>query len=170
MVPHGRLQDLETPYPGGNLFSLASGGAVFIRDPGGKLGEDQLNGGRFGTLSPAHWERILPLLQENERLFGISIDDHLLTVDGAGGGTGMSPWRMMNEWGVPTVYLQSLLYQYLKQLDEKGAYIPCCAMAGFFSVCVTGLSLRILHTRQSAVNVFACIITVCTSLPSAGFT
>jgi hypothetical protein len=29
----------------------------------------------------------------------------LLTVDGAGGGTGMSPWRMMNEWGIPTVYL-----------------------------------------------------------------
>jgi glutamate synthase domain-containing protein 2 len=58
----------------------------------------------------------------------------LLTVDGAGGGTGMSPWRMMNEWGVPTVYLQSLLYQYLKQLDEKGAYIPCCAMAGGLSL------------------------------------
>ncbi len=26
----------------------------------------------------------------------------LLTVDGAPGGTGMSPWRMMEEWGVPT--------------------------------------------------------------------
>jgi hypothetical protein len=25
----------------------------------------------------------------------------LLTVDGAGGGTGMSPWRTMNEWGIP---------------------------------------------------------------------
>ncbi len=37
----------------------------------------------------------------------------LLTVDGAGGGTGMSPWRMMNEWGIPTVYLESLLYEYL---------------------------------------------------------
>jgi glutamate synthase domain-containing protein 2 len=58
----------------------------------------------------------------------------LLTVDGAGGGTGMSPWRMMNEWGVPTVYLQSLLYQYLKQLEQKGAFIPCCAMAGGLSL------------------------------------
>jgi glutamate synthase domain-containing protein 2 len=58
----------------------------------------------------------------------------LLTVDGAGGGTGMSPWRMMNEWGVPTVYLQSLLYQYLRQLEEKGAFIPCCAMAGGLSL------------------------------------
>ena len=54
----------------------------------------------------------------------------LLTVDGAGGGTGMSPWRMMNEWGVPTVYLESLLYQFLKRLEQKGAFIPSCAIAG----------------------------------------
>jgi glutamate synthase domain-containing protein 2 len=54
----------------------------------------------------------------------------LLTVDGAGGGTGMSPWRMMNEWGVPTVYLESLLYQYLRRLERKGAFIPTCAIAG----------------------------------------
>ena len=58
----------------------------------------------------------------------------LLTVDGAGGGTGMSPWRMMNEWGVPTVYLESLLYQYLKRLEQKGAFIPSCAMAGGFAL------------------------------------
>lgn len=54
----------------------------------------------------------------------------LLTVDGAGGGTGMSPWRMMNEWGIPLVYLESLLYQYLKRLDEKGEFVPSCAVAG----------------------------------------
>jgi len=54
----------------------------------------------------------------------------LLTVDGAGGGTGMSPWRMMNEWGIPTVYLESLLYKFLKKLDEKGEFIPSCAIAG----------------------------------------
>jgi len=54
----------------------------------------------------------------------------LLTVDGAGGGTGMSPWRMMNEWGIPTVYLESLLHKFLKRLDEKGAFIPSCAIAG----------------------------------------
>jgi glutamate synthase domain-containing protein 2 len=54
----------------------------------------------------------------------------LLTVDGAGGGTGMSPWRMMNEWGIPTVYLESLLYQFLRRLEKKGAFIPTCAIAG----------------------------------------
>lgn len=57
----------------------------------------------------------------------------LLTVDGAGGGTGMSPWRMMNEWGVPPVELHSLLYQYAKQLAGGGKYIPTLAVAGGFT-------------------------------------
>jgi len=54
----------------------------------------------------------------------------LLTIDGAGGGTGMSPWRMMNEWGIPTVYLAALCYQHLEVLKENGAYIPPVALAG----------------------------------------
>ncbi len=57
----------------------------------------------------------------------------LLTVDGAGGGTGMSPWRMMNEWGVPPVELHSLLYQYAKHLADKGEYVPALAVAGGFT-------------------------------------
>jgi len=57
----------------------------------------------------------------------------LLTVDGAGGGTGMSPWRMMNEWGVPPVYLHSLLYQYVRRLSERGEYIPAIAVGGGFA-------------------------------------
>ena len=57
----------------------------------------------------------------------------LLTVDGAGGGTGMSPWRMMNEWGVPPVELHSLLYQYAKRLADKGEYVPALALAGGFT-------------------------------------
>lgn len=58
----------------------------------------------------------------------------LLTVDGAGGGTGMSPWRMMNEWGIPTVYIQALLVKYLDKLSYKGAYVPPVAIAGGFTL------------------------------------
>jgi glutamate synthase domain-containing protein 1/glutamate synthase domain-containing protein 3 len=76
----GRLIELETPYPGGNLFSLASGGAVYMRDPRRKVGEDQLNGGRFAPLSGADWALIKPYLEENEELFGIPVSA-LLTVD-----------------------------------------------------------------------------------------
>jgi glutamate synthase domain-containing protein 2 len=57
----------------------------------------------------------------------------LLTVDGAGGGTGMSPWRMMNEWGVPPVELHSMLYSYAKTLADKGEHLPALAVAGGFT-------------------------------------
>lgn len=78
---NGVLEELETPYPGGNLFSLASGGAIYLRDPHRRVAGEQLNGGVFTPLTVADWELIEPYLQENQRLFGIEIDD-LLTVDG----------------------------------------------------------------------------------------
>jgi len=57
----------------------------------------------------------------------------LLTIDGSGGGTGMSPWRMMQEWGIPTFYLQSMAYRFAKRLASRGEWIPDLAMAGGFS-------------------------------------
>ncbi len=57
----------------------------------------------------------------------------LLTVDAAGGGTGMSPWRMMNEWGIPPVELHSMLHNYAKKLSDKGKHVPAIAVAGGFT-------------------------------------
>jgi len=77
----GNIVPLPDPYPGSNMFSLASGGAIYVRDPENKCDEQQLNGGHFAPLTDADWNLILPYLEENERLFGISVKD-LLTVNG----------------------------------------------------------------------------------------
>ncbi len=45
----------------------------------------------------------------------------LVTIDGAGGGTGMSPWRMMVEWGMPTFYLEAMTYELCSMLAAKEA-------------------------------------------------
>jgi glutamate synthase domain-containing protein 3 len=78
----GSITEYDSPYPGSNIFSLASGGAIYIRDPHRKLVDEQLNGGEYTEMTDADWNLILPYLQENEKLFGISLD-RLLTVDGA---------------------------------------------------------------------------------------
>ena len=57
----------------------------------------------------------------------------LVTIDGSGGGTGMSPWRMMQEWGVPTFYLQSMAFECARKLATRGEWVPNLAMAGGFS-------------------------------------
>ncbi|PIU49571.1 MAG: glutamate synthase [Desulfobacterales bacterium CG07_land_8_20_14_0_80_52_14] len=78
----GKIVNQDTPYPGSNLFSLASGGAIYVRDPFKKVVPDQLNGGELVGLSPEDWRLILPFLKENERLFGISVENDLLKVNG----------------------------------------------------------------------------------------
>ena len=78
----GALLPLDRPYPGSNLLSLASGGAIYVRDPHRTLVDEQLNGGAYRPMGGADWKLILPYLEENERLFGIRIREDLLTVDG----------------------------------------------------------------------------------------
>jgi len=57
----------------------------------------------------------------------------LLTIDGAPGGTGMSPWRMMCEWGIPSIYLHSMAVELADLLKSKGGWVPDLAFAGGFS-------------------------------------
>lgn len=57
----------------------------------------------------------------------------LLTIDGAPGGTGMSPWRMMEEWGMPSLYLHSAAHEFAKILTQRGERVPDLAFAGGFS-------------------------------------
>jgi len=57
----------------------------------------------------------------------------LLTIDGAPGGTGMSPWRMMEEWGMPSLYLHAAAADFCQKLADKGERVPDIAFAGAFS-------------------------------------
>ncbi|MCX5709756.1 MAG: glutamate synthase-related protein [Candidatus Omnitrophica bacterium] len=54
----------------------------------------------------------------------------LLTIDGSGGGTGMSPWNMMESWGVPSLLLHAKAYEYAKLLEKKGKQVVDMAFAG----------------------------------------
>ncbi len=54
----------------------------------------------------------------------------LLTIDGAGGGTGMSPWNMMETWGVPSLHLHAKAREYAGILAEQGYDVVDMAFAG----------------------------------------
>ncbi|MAG13514.1 MAG: FMN-binding glutamate synthase family protein [Spirochaetales bacterium] len=54
----------------------------------------------------------------------------LLTVDGAGGGTGMSPWNMMETWGVPSIFLHAKTREYAEIIEKKSGGVVDLALAG----------------------------------------
>jgi len=76
---YGDIYNLDVPYPGGNLFSLASGGALFVNDPNENIAQDQLHGGRFSFFSNQDYDLILPFLMENKNLFGVDLTKDSLT-------------------------------------------------------------------------------------------
>jgi glutamate synthase domain-containing protein 2 len=74
----------------------------------------------------------------------------LLTIDGAPGGTGMSPWRMMEEWGMPSLYLHSAAAEFAAKLTAKGKRVPDLAFGGGFSAedhIFKALALGAPHTK-----------------------
>ena len=61
-------------------------------------------------------------------------DVDLVTFDGAGGGTGNSPVKMMNEWGMSTIGLESIVHDILEKLQDSGYDLPQIAIAGGFAM------------------------------------
>lgn len=61
-------------------------------------------------------------------------DIDLVTIDTAGGGSGNSPVKMMNEWGIPAVYQESIVYNILKKMESRNYRIPAVAIAGGFAM------------------------------------
>lgn len=79
----------------------------------------------------------------------------LVTLDGAGGGTGHSPAKMMNEWGIPTVTLEAIVYRILKKLEIAKRPLPPIAMAGGFATedhIFKGLALGAPYIRMIAIG------------------
>jgi glutamate synthase domain-containing protein 2 len=58
----------------------------------------------------------------------------LLTIDGAGGGTGMSPWNMMQSWGIPSINLHAKAYEYASILAARGKQVVDLSFAGGFAL------------------------------------
>ena len=54
----------------------------------------------------------------------------LLTIDGSGGGTGMSPWNMMDVWGVPSVHLHAKASEYAGLLHSRGRPVVDLSFGG----------------------------------------
>lgn len=77
----GTLERLALLYPGGNFFSLASGGAGYLNDPRHTLHGGQLNGAGLTRFLDADWQVLLPHLEESAALFGIPVE-RLLTFEG----------------------------------------------------------------------------------------
>lgn len=67
---------------------------------------------KTGPFDPENLLRILKIASKCE------VD--LVTFDGAGGGTGNSPVKMMNEWGIPTVELECIIYALLEKIYNEG--------------------------------------------------
>lgn len=73
--------------------------------------------------------------EDLERVLRLAVEAgvDMITFDGAGGGTGYSPCKMMNEWGLPSVLLQTAVSQIAGKLRTSGLELPALAITGGFS-------------------------------------
>ena len=57
----------------------------------------------------------------------------MISFDGAGGGSGYSPCKMMNEWAYPTVVMEGDICNIVKKLKNEGLWIPAITVTGGFA-------------------------------------
>ncbi|NLM43924.1 MAG: FMN-binding glutamate synthase family protein [Clostridiales bacterium] len=102
---------------------------------------------KMAAFDPKDMIRVLKIASNNR------ID--LVTFDAAGGGSGNSPCKMMNEWGLPIVYMESILYDILYEMNNKGYELPKVAVAGGFAMedqIFKGLSLGAPYISMIAIG------------------
>lgn len=66
-------------------------------------------------------------------MIGSMAEVDMITFDGAGGGSGYSPCKMMNEWGLPTPVLQDVVCRLVEEMKKEGLYIPAITITGGFA-------------------------------------
>jgi len=66
-------------------------------------------------------------------LIGSKAGVDMITFDGAGGGSGYSPCKMMNEWGLPTIVMEEAVCSIVEELKSQGLWIPAITITGGFS-------------------------------------
>jgi len=81
---------------------------------------------KMAGFDPEDLEHVLRLACECE------VD--MVTFDGAGGGSGYSPCKMMNEWCLPTVAMESKLGTILNKLAAEGLELPAVCITGGFAM------------------------------------
>ena len=80
---------------------------------------------KMAGYDPADLERVLRLAS--------SLQADAVTLDGAGGGSGYSPCKMMNEWSLPTVCLEEAVCKIAGRMRKQGLYVPSLVLTGGFA-------------------------------------
>ncbi len=74
-------------------------------------------------------------LKDLERviMIGSKAGVDMITFDGAGGGSGYSPSKMMNEFSLPTIVMEDAICTIVDKLKSEGHWIPAITMTGGIS-------------------------------------
>ena len=133
VLPDPARQDVQTAYKGGAIREFERHSRLGFVSLESFLQEvERLRGMGFKRISLKTGAYSAVELAMALR-YGAGAGLDLITIDGASGGTGMSPWPMMNEWGIPSIYLHSLAYRFCQKLARRGIRVPDIAVAGGFS-------------------------------------